>query len=1365
MNFSENKEYYLGLDIGTDSVGYAVTDPEYRLLKFKGEPMWGSHLFEGASTAAERRGFRTARRRLDRRQQRVTLVEEIFAPEIAKIDPAFFIRLSQSRLLREDCGERYSLFPASGYTDKDYHKDYPTIHHLIYELMQSDKPHDVRLVALACIWLVAHRGHFLFDTPVERASELLDFGLVYADFLAWIESDDNIFTLPWGRDVSAGEILDVLCRQTSISRKTELFKSSILKGAKPEKKKPEDEKPYSQEHLIKLLCGSKVSLADLFGNDEYKALETSSLSLSDDDSVFDAAVSALGDDGELLIMLRKLNDCAKLSVAQNGRSCISEAKIEVYEQHRADLKWLKAFVKKYIPEQFDEIFKNPGVNNYVAYSYNVSGLESDKAQSVGKKAGKTVFCDYIRSKIGKLTVEEKDRAAYEDALERMSAYTFMPKQKDSDNRVIPYQLYYVELDKLLTLAAGYLPFLNECPDGISAADKIRSVFTFRIPYFVGPLVKYGKNSWIERKADGKLYPWNFTSLVDLDKSESAFINRMTNKCTYLAGEDVLPKNSLLYCEFTVLNEINPIKVNDIPISVEAKQGIFENCFKKLARVTPKSIKNYLVCNGYMKKEDELSGIDIKINSSYKPYISFKRLLESGTISRDDVENIISRMAYSEDKARLKAWIKDNYPHLSDEDVKYISKLGYKEFGVFSKSFLDGIVGLVSETGELTTIIKAMRSTNRNLMQLLSEENGFRAEIEKHNAEYYSANPFSLEERLTQMRVSNAVKRPIYRTLDIVSDVTKAMKCAPKKVFVEMARDVKGEDRARKLSRREQLLELYKKIKTEEASAFRKELEAMGPDGDARLQSERLFLYYCQLGKCMYTGEAIELSKLSGDLYDVDHIFPRSKVKDDSIINNKVLVTKASNGAKGDKYPVASDIRAKMTEYWKYLNDNGLIGDEKYRRLTRATPFTDDELMGFINRQLVETRQSTKAITALLSERFGEDTEIVFVKAGLVSDFRHEFDILKCRSVNDLHHAKDAYLNIVVGNVYDMKFSKRWFALTDKYTLKTKEMFGRSITAGKETIWRGEEDIALVKKIMSKNNVHLTRYSFCRKGGFFDQKPIKASSGLVPLKKGLNTEKYGGYNKSSVSFYMLASYRDGKKKDIMLVPVETLYAEKVLSDRAYAIEYISNAISFIISGKPAEDVKILLDGRPIKINSTLDLDGLKMTISGKTSQGKQVVLRNLSPLVLGYEDEKYVKAIESLSEKLKLNENYYIDATHSVVSAEKNNALFKILLKKIAESCYKNCPGNIREAIKKGQKQFEGLSIKEQIAVLMNIIIWLGTGAGTCDLSLIGGLKKTGAKIASSKFSNYQKNYSKVTVVDSSASGLFETRSDNILEML
>ncbi len=36
-----NENYFVGFDIGTDSVGYAVTNDSYDLCKFKGEPMWG----------------------------------------------------------------------------------------------------------------------------------------------------------------------------------------------------------------------------------------------------------------------------------------------------------------------------------------------------------------------------------------------------------------------------------------------------------------------------------------------------------------------------------------------------------------------------------------------------------------------------------------------------------------------------------------------------------------------------------------------------------------------------------------------------------------------------------------------------------------------------------------------------------------------------------------------------------------------------------------------------------------------------------------------------------------------------------------------------------------------------------------------------------------------------------------------------------------------------------------------------------------------------------------------------------------------------------------------------------------------------
>lgn len=39
-------DYYVGLDIGTNSVGWAVTDTKYNILRKKGKSMWGVRLFE-----------------------------------------------------------------------------------------------------------------------------------------------------------------------------------------------------------------------------------------------------------------------------------------------------------------------------------------------------------------------------------------------------------------------------------------------------------------------------------------------------------------------------------------------------------------------------------------------------------------------------------------------------------------------------------------------------------------------------------------------------------------------------------------------------------------------------------------------------------------------------------------------------------------------------------------------------------------------------------------------------------------------------------------------------------------------------------------------------------------------------------------------------------------------------------------------------------------------------------------------------------------------------------------------------------------------------------------------------------------------
>ena len=350
---------------------------------------------------------------------------------------------------------------------------------------------------------------------------------------------------------------------------------------------------------------------------------------------------------------------------------------------------------------------------------------------------------------------------------RLSTYTFLPKQVDGDNRVIPYQLYYHELKQILENAKNYLPFLKESDEeGYTNEEKILSIMEFRIPYYVGPLrTDNGEHGWMVRKNDikGKIYPWNFEKMVDLDASEQEFIRRMTNQCTYLPGEDVLPKYSLLYCKYSVLNEINNIKINGSEIPVSHKQGIYV-LFKQYKKVTVKRIKEYLESNNLLHKGDILSGLDETIKSSLKSYHDFKRLLESKTLSEIQVERIIERLTFTEDKKRIIKWLHQEYPNLPEEDIKYISKLKYNDFGRLSHRFLTEVRGCNKDDGEIYTIIGALWNTNDNLMKLLSDRYTYMEEIEKIRTEYYCEHPVTLEKLLENLYVSNAVKRPIYRTL-------------------------------------------------------------------------------------------------------------------------------------------------------------------------------------------------------------------------------------------------------------------------------------------------------------------------------------------------------------------------------------------------------------------------------------------------------------------------------------------------------------------------------------------------------------------------------------------------------------------------
>lgn len=134
-------------------------------------------------------------------------------------------------------------------------------------------------------------------------------------------------------------------------------------------------------------------------------------------------------------------------------------------------------------------------NNYSSYVGLVS-TNGQKRVIKNKKCIRADFYKFIKSSVLP-ELKEGDRKNYIE--KEMELEEFMPKARVKENSVVPYQVHEKELKKILCNAEKYLPFLKNTDEtGKSVSDKIRMLMTFRIPYYVGPLL--GNNAWVERGA-------------------------------------------------------------------------------------------------------------------------------------------------------------------------------------------------------------------------------------------------------------------------------------------------------------------------------------------------------------------------------------------------------------------------------------------------------------------------------------------------------------------------------------------------------------------------------------------------------------------------------------------------------------------------------------------------------------------------------------------------------------------------------------------------------------------------------------------------------------------------------------------------
>lgn len=1219
--------YKIGFDLGTNSVGWCVTDNENHIVKKKGKKLRGVLMFDKQEPSKKRRFARGQRRRIKRKQERVNYLEDIFKEEFSNpnndcYDPTFFYRLNNSFLLLGDeykgfkRNDKYTLFIDKKFNDKTFYKKWRTIYHLEKDLMEKDEKFDLRLIYLAIANCMKHRGNFLNESKPESFKTELNNEVIIKELNKALEllSSYKSFNLIEPIILDEEKVCNILLNNF---KKTKSFKKKeYLKIFKNQNKK-------LCELISSILSGSDVNLYVIDDIKIESVDDKLNFTLEKDfeDSLNDILTNSINNEN-LVEALKSLSTIySMLYIASvfsdKNINSLPDLMIKRYDNFYEDLRELKRLIKnnykddygnlniKLYKHIFTDVLPTPNKDdkkkgnncNFVRYNgtfrSNNEKLEvfNKKENIYGGKCNRKEFVTFLKKE---LNVSDKDADGYKKEIyDLISKEDFLLKQRDGTNTYLPYQLNYKVVESIINNQSRYYDILKE------NKEKILSILSFKIPYYAGPLIEENKNqySWLIKKEqfiNEPIRPWNFDIVVDKEKTSERFISRMQNRCTYLNNEFCLPKDSITFQKFRLYEFLNSVFINgEFYFDSHKKDEIIKGYFLKKENRKPdiKTFKEYIAKNLLFKDDFSLetsNGKELDEIPALSTLNDFYNKVFEKDISRIDKnillieEIILSCVIFKNEKNILEDKLKKY--NLDDKQIKEIKRFNYDKFSSLSYKFLNGIyVEDSNENGEIQdmSILSLLYCCNQfnfnkqsNLMRIIgSKESKFDEIIKKENGSISYKNN---NEYIDDLYIPSFAKRTIHqasKVLDELKDALKINNFDNVKFYVETTRS-DGEKGKVTNSRYESLDKIYKNIsdsKNKEqmtdiinnVNEIKLEL-GKHKESVRDLQRDKLFLYFLQCGKDIYTGQPIT----NLDECDIDHIIPQSKIENDSILDNKVLTNKAFNQkTKGDKYPIFNDNtiqiwadnggRDKAKEFYNFLLKNNLMTKAKFNSLTRTIDLSDDELEGFTNKQKVSTDQSVKGFMNLLIDRYNvKNNNLIYAKAGNVSYFRQTNEIYKSRDINNYHHAHDAYLNIIIGTIINEYYKKisfmylkeksKYYNLADyckdnKKTLNPKKVIDNYFDFKLNQNHKIELDeiynnIYLTKKIFTKQVPIIESTDYFKDKGLIS---IKEKPGNHPSKKeGLEYEKYGGYNAYNFKFFALVYAEEKKKKYFKVIPCPT-----------------------------------------------------------------------------------------------------------------------------------------------------------------------------------------------------------------------------------
>lgn len=1283
--------YYIGLDLGTDSLGWAVSNENYDLIRLKGKTAFGARIFSSAEDCKKRRMFRSSRRRLQRRKYRIYLLNQLLAEDINKVDSTFFERLKYSYLVLDDKSKKNisrNLLFKTRQQEVEFYKKYPTIWHLRNALINNnhklhdDALSDIRNVYLALHHIIKYRGNFLSDGNINlKEMDLSLFDRLNKLFCLYIEDNDNIDV---DFDVIQKSDYDKITKILEDKQTNKIQKKKCLKSL--------FKMDYAKdliECFYTLIVGGDYDISKITNGESLK------ISFEKNYDEYEEIIkNELNENFEIIQIAKQIYDHILLKNLIGDKKSISEVMVEVYETHKQDLKLLKDVIIGIDKENgnhdlYKSIFKNEGKNNYSAFVHHNS--DNDR-----------ITIDDFNVEIGKILDSNKDKIeekAYQYLKEKTEKKKLLQIIANVSTSLIPHQLHLIELKIILDNAKKIYPTILE------NEDKIIKLFKFRVPYYFGPLDSRSINSNVDRKSNKTITPWNVEEIIDYSKTKTNFMKKLTSNCSYLYDCKVLPRASLIIEDYQIYDRLNALKINGAQLDLETKNKLYLKIISQ-NKTTIQSLKNYLKNSEGFKGNVLFDGIkeDVPFEASSHALLRKCFDLEKDF---DLLERcIFLATIYADDKKAYFEEVENEFPTLTKEQYNNLKSITPKKWSRLSKELLTELY-YVDENGVTHSILSLMKNTNKNFQQILfDKEYKFNLLIDSKNKEMSGEKTDNEIINNILENVPAITRRCINQTILVLDDIVKASKKEPAKIMIEVTRN-EEKDKKEKDSRKKEvenfLNSIIKDSKNEyyknQASKLVDELNYIENDAN-KLKGKHLYLYFKQMGCDMYTGEVINIHDvLNSNMYDTDHIIPQSLIKDDSL-DNLVLVKRTINQTvKKDLYPIPRDIKTqKVKDLWKYLFSIKAISEKKYNNLIREKEITFEEIEQFVNRQINVIDYANISIKNILEIKY-PNTKIIFSKSHYPSFLRKELNIVKNRDLNDAHHAVDAYLNVVCGNILSTRFND----IRKIYELKISGNKDKSTTFNMESVLLCEiNKQKLFDKIKNNSFRHdaLVTYKVdYNNGALYKQTIYKASNdeSLIPIHTGKefsefnDTAKYGGYKSLSSSKMSVVTYTEKGKLYKKIISRKIIYDKQINNDE----EYLKKILGDVSNPKSICDLylnqKIEYDGGIYLLyTSNENQNKLKMAYQNYMDNNDLFYLNHVNKKVNDFKDD-------ALEYKIKdKNDNLIV-----TISKQENEIIFNkikdLLNNKIYDSC--NYLKKLRDL-----DNLSSFNIKDQINIINNLIV-------------------------------------------------------------